>query len=173
MVKHGAKVAFMFLCCMKTVKDVSAAYRQALSAIYDPNEIEAITLIVLTELTGKSRAFIKAFPETELSTDQQLNAASWMDQLQTSKPLQYIVGHTEFYGLKFNVNPSVLIPRPETEELVEWIINEVRDAGSEDRITSSLHDSRTSNPSILDIGTGSGCLKEALACCCSFCNRYL
>ena len=71
-----------------------------------------------------------------------------IEGLQKYKPIQYIIGDTEFYGLKFYVNKSVLIPRPETEELVDWIIKENQ---SEENI------------SILDIGTGSGCIAISLA----------
>jgi len=63
------------------------------------------------------------------------------------EPIKYILGETEFYGLRLKVNPAVLIPRPETEELVDWII----------------HDCNVQNPVILDIGTGSGCIPIALS----------
>jgi release factor glutamine methyltransferase len=69
-----------------------------------------------------------------------------LSQLKASKPIQYILGETDFYGRTFRVNPSVLIPRPETEELVKWVLDSVSMA----------------NPSILDIGTGSGCIAISL-----------
>jgi release factor glutamine methyltransferase len=74
-----------------------------------------------------------------------LDEAYFLDilaQLKTSKPIQYILGETDFYGRTFRVNPAVLIPRPETEELVKWVLDSVSIV----------------NPSILDIGTGSGCI---------------
>jgi release factor glutamine methyltransferase len=71
------------------------------------------------------------------------------NQLSTGLPIQYIIGHAWFYGLKFRVSPSVLIPRPETEELVEWILND-------------LKSSKESALRILDIGTGSGCIAITL-----------
>ncbi|MEO8796210.1 MAG: peptide chain release factor N(5)-glutamine methyltransferase, partial [Daejeonella sp.] len=74
---------------------------------------------------------------------------SILDELKTGKPLQYILGETEFYDLPFKVNPSVLIPRPETEELVDWIIKD-------------LLSRKQTKPEILDIGTGSGCIPIAL-----------
>ncbi len=117
-----------------------------LAPLYDTNEADAITTLVLSELTGYSKAKLKAFPETELTGEQAEKLSTILNQLQTGEPLQYILGHTEFYGLKFEVNPNVLIPRPETEELVSWIIEIV---GS-------------SPINILDIGTGSGCIAITL-----------
>ncbi len=69
-----------------------------------------------------------------------------LGQLKASKPIQYILGETDFYGRTFRVNPVVLIPRPETEELVKWVLGSFS----------------ITNPSILDIGTGSGCIAISL-----------
>ena len=84
-----------------------------------------------------------------------------LEQLKLELPIQYILGSTSFYGLKFEVNENVLIPRPETEELVEWIIN------SNLKISSAqfgkASGERFNNLKILDIGTGSGCIAIALA----------
>jgi release factor glutamine methyltransferase len=146
---HAAKVAFMLLCSMKTIKDVFDAYRQELSTIYDVNEISAITLLVINDICEISNAKIKAFPEVELTAEQFNRLASTLIDLKTGRPVQYILGHTEFYGLNFNVNPSVLIPRPETEELVEWALE-------------SVGDLKLAVGSILDIGTGSGCIAISL-----------
>jgi release factor glutamine methyltransferase len=149
MLGHCAKVAFMFLCWMKTVKDVSAAFRKELSALYDTKEIGSLCMIVLAEITEASSAKIKAFPELEIPEEQSSKIAHILIRLKTGEPVQYILGHTEFFGLPFKVNPSVLIPRPETEELVEWII-------------SSAEGSDLTTVRILDIGTGSGCIAISL-----------
>jgi len=141
---------------MKTIKDVFAAYKSGLQKLYEANETEAITLMVLTEICNQSKAKIKAFPEQELSQQQTEKAANILSQLQTGKPIQYILGKTEFYGLPFNVNPSVLIPRPETEELVEWALASV---GSGQWAVDS---EQLAVSSILDIGTGSGCIAISL-----------
>jgi len=74
--------------------------------------------------------------------------ASIIQRLQSGEPVQYIAGHTWFYGLKMRVTPEVLIPRPETEELVEWVFNENKNAAQQVRV--------------LDIGTGSGCIAITL-----------
>ena len=141
---------------MKTIKDAFAAYKSGLHKLYEAKELETITLMVLTEICNQSKAKIKAFPEQELSQQQTEKAANILSQLQTGKPIQYILGKTEFYGLPFNVNPSVLIPRPETEELVEWALASV---GSGQWAVDS---EQLAVSSILDIGTGSGCIAISL-----------
>ena len=134
---------------MKTIKDVFAVFKQGLGGVYDANETEALTLMVINETSGLSKAQIKAFPEKEISIEQSESLNTILIRLQIGEPVQYILGHAEFYGLPFKVNPSVLIPRTETEELVEWVLTSV------DR--SSL-----TNSNILDIGTGSGCIAISL-----------
>jgi len=139
----------MLLCCMKTIKDVFDSYRQGLVNVYDVNEQNAITMLVINEICKVSKATIKAFPENEISSEQAEKLENILEELKTGKPIQYILGKTEFYGLPFNVNPSVLIPRPETEELVEWVLETV----------GSL---KLAAGSLLDIGTGSGCIAISL-----------
>lgn len=130
---------------MKTIEEVFKIYRQALQIVHDTLETEALTLLTVTEITGLSKASVKAFPEKELSAKQSEKLTNTLARLKTGEPLQYILGYTEFYGLKFLVNSSVLIPRPETEELVEWILQ-----------------SAQLDTTILDIGTGSGCIAISL-----------
>jgi release factor glutamine methyltransferase len=137
---------------MKIVRDVFTAFRQGLAALYGAAEIEALTLLTLAEVTGTSKAALKAFPEQELTLTQQEEINTILTQLQTGKPLQYILSYTEFYGLKFWVNPAVLIPRPETEELVEWAIS-----------SWQLAVGGWQKPfQIVDMGTGSGCIAISL-----------
>ena len=134
---------------MKTIQDVFAVFKQTLNGVYDANETEALTLLVVNEISALSKAQIKAFPEKEITVEQVESLNKILTRLQTGEPVQYILGHTEFYGLPFNVNISVLIPRPETEELVEWVLTSV---GSCQLAVSN----------ILDIGTGSGCIAISL-----------
>ncbi|MCJ8211138.1 peptide chain release factor N(5)-glutamine methyltransferase [Mucilaginibacter sp. RS28] len=132
---------------MKTVKEAAEVFKQELTPLYDAFETEALQMLAVSEITGLSRAKIKAFPEIEINTTAQQKLNEVLQQLKTGKPLQYILGYEEFYGLRFEVNPSVLIPRPETEELVSWILESVNSIPS---------------PAILDIGTGSGCIPVTL-----------
>jgi release factor glutamine methyltransferase len=134
---------------METVQDVFSAYRDGLKDLYSFDETVAITLLAVSETTMFSKATIKAFPEKRILTGQSDHLCDILNQLKTGKPIQYILGHTEFYGLIFEVNSSVLIPRPETEELVEWAI-------------SSVSGEQWAVGSILDIGTGSGCIAISL-----------
>lgn len=141
----------MLLCCMKTIKDVFLEFQQGLTGVYDSRETEAITLLVLEEITGMSRAKLKAFPEDEVDGEAVEKIQGILEELKTGRPVQYILGNTEFYGLIFLVNPATLIPRPETEELVEWIIESQKLKVESQKLIS-----------ILDIGTGSGCIAISL-----------
>lgn len=143
----------MLLCCMITIKDVFEDYKQ-LNNVYENQEVEAITLLATSEITGLSKASIKAFPERELNHEQTEILKNALTRLKTGEPIQYILGITEFYGLPFKVNPFVLIPRPETEELVEWILSLI---GEREKVNGERN-----LLSILDIGTGSGCIAISL-----------
>ncbi|MHB8206886.1 peptide chain release factor N(5)-glutamine methyltransferase [Mucilaginibacter sp.] len=134
---------------MKTIKDVFTVFKQGLGGVYDANETESLTLMVINEITSLSKAQIKAFPEKEITIEQAERLNTILTRLQTGEPVQYLLGHTEFYGLPFKVNPSVLIPRPETEELVDWAL-------------TSVGSCKLAVSNILDIGTGSGCIAISL-----------
>lgn len=137
---------------MKTVKQVSLDFSEQLSAIYDTNEVNSLCMMALENVVNISSAKIKAFPETEISTPDSEKITNILTRLATGEPIQYILGYTEFYGLTFKVNPSVLIPRPETEELVDWAIKSWQLAVGSGQLP--LH--------VLDIGTGSGCIPISL-----------
>lgn len=137
---------------MKTVKDVLAAFRLELASLYNVREIDSLCTFALSDITGATSAKIKAFPELELSSEQSATINNILSRLKTGEPFQYILGHTEFYGLQFKVNPSVLIPRPETEELVEWALSSWKFS------VGSWHQPYH----ILDLGTGTGCISISL-----------
>ena len=134
---------------MSSIKEVIILFKSQLSFLYDSREAESLATLTLIELTGFSNSRIKAFPEMELTAEQSDAVSLILNDLKTGKPLQYILGHTEFFGLPFRVNPSVLIPRPETEELVEWVI-------------STFNKANQGSATLLDIGTGSGCIAISL-----------
>jgi len=129
------------------MQDFLNKIRKSLSEIYSDSEIVAFAFLVLENITGRSRAQILAEKELKLTESEWQDANNFINRLKNHEPIQYILGKTEFDGLKFKVTPAVLIPRPETEELVEWIIH---DHPSKGKIK------------ILDIGTGSGCIAISL-----------
>lgn len=120
---------------------------QELTDFYPQSEIKAFTRIILEDACGLSVTDVRTRKFNNLSESHVQKVEDILLPLKNYEPIQYILGETEFYGLTFNVDKNVLIPRPETEELVEWIL-------SENSIKS---------PQILDIGTGSGCIAVALA----------
>ncbi len=121
--------------------------RSELQGLYPDTEIRSFTKLLISKLTGFSNTEIILNKNTIFSAEQRKILDSFIEKLKIYTPIQYILGKTEFFGLEFIVNQSVLIPRPETEELVEWILNSVND---------------NSNLKLLDIGTGSGCIAIGL-----------
>jgi release factor glutamine methyltransferase len=103
---------------------------------------------------GCDRAYLYAYPERKLSTDDQSRYDQALTEREHGVPTQYITGHQEFWGMDFIVTPAVLIPRPETEHVIETVLERVR----VERAPSPADSLR-----ILDVGTGSGCIALALA----------
>jgi release factor glutamine methyltransferase len=121
--------------------------RQKLAGLCDSPGLEA--QVLAAHVLGQRRTWIAAHPETLLSADQQISMDALLARLQSGEPLPYITGHQEFYGLEFNVSPHVLIPRPETELLVEEALAWLR-----------IHP----GPRLAaDVGAGSGCIAVSVA----------
>ena len=125
-------------------------FLQELSPIYDEMEAASFFYLILEHLHQLKRIDLALNPEIEISESDIDQWERLLSGLKMEKPIQYLLGETEFYGLKFKVNENVLIPRPETEELVELIIVESQK-------------SKVESLKILDIGTGSGCIAISLA----------
>lgn len=130
------------------VRDIRNYYCEQLCSIYDKNESNTLILILFEYYFNINRIKMSLEPELRLSESEMLKLHFAVKDLLKNKPIQYIIGETEFCDLKFKVNENVLIPRPETSELVRLIAN-------------SHQPSTISN--ILDIGTGSGCIAISLA----------
>jgi release factor glutamine methyltransferase len=106
------------------IGDIRNHYRQKLAAIYSDKEAETLLFILIAEYTGLSRAEILMKPEEPITESQLLKIHFGVKALQNHKPIQYVIGKTDFFGMTFVLTPDVLIPRPETEELVDWIIHD-------------------------------------------------
>lgn len=161
-----------------TLSEAQLTTRSALLSYYDTREAAQICDWVLEHVSGKKRIDRLIEKAALLTADQQLRLAQILAELQSHRPIQYVLGEAWFAGMKFFVNEAVLIPRPETEELVEWIVNDTLNA---ERLTRNAEqgtenqEQRTPNTEqgisnieqktkkILDIGTGSGCIPIALA----------
>jgi release factor glutamine methyltransferase len=130
-----------------TIRDAIALIKNKLQDKYPPGEIRRFTELIFEHFLDYSKTDILINSDTKIFNSLCLQIENIIDQLLKHKPIQYILGEAWFYGLKLKVTPDVLIPRPETEELVRWI---TEDPGS-------------STPEIIDIGTGSGCIAIALA----------
>ncbi len=132
---------------IKTIKEIKPYLVGELTNIYPEPEINAFTTIIIKTLFGVSRLHVILQPQDPVTKKKADEIITICNELKTGKPLQYILGETSFYNCVIKVNPDVMIPRPETEELVDLIIKENRGYRGE----------------ILDAGCGSGCIAIALA----------
>lgn len=143
-----------------------------LTAIYNEREAQAIVRTVLDALFGMSLTDICLGKVTQLSADDTTRLEKIMQRLEKSEPVQYVLGAEWFAGRLFDVAPGVLIPRPETEDLVKWACDEAKEKAKEDNSKEergeeekevSKKGEEAPHPSILDIGTGSGCIAITVA----------
>ena len=155
---------------------VGEAYTQLLAVlkkIYEPREAANIANLVVAHVTGFSNTERMVRKNDVLTTNRAENLNRMAAELALQKPVQYVLGEAYFYGMKLYVDEHVLIPRPETEELVEWVIEDVKNQDIKNRI----HDASFKNQAAgnrdqnliivekfktLDVGTGSGCIAIAV-----------
>lgn len=155
-----------------SVRDCRRYYAGELEKLYGSDEANALIMILLEHYFNIDKIKIALEPDLRLSESELLTLHFAVKELLKNKPVQYIIGETEFCGMRFFVNENVLIPRPETEELVNQLIS-----CSVNQLTVNPHPSfrpdiehremvaekSPANISILDIGTGSGCIAISLA----------
>jgi len=134
--------------------DLKHIFHKELDAIYGENEVSSFFYLCLEYYLDIPRIQLALEPEFSIHKSETEDFIATLDALKFQKPIQYIFGETHFYGLKFKVNESVLIPRQETEELVSLIVSDVNSSTSNE-IEKPIK--------ILDIGTGSGCIAISLA----------
>lgn len=130
-----------------TIKDIRIYLAKELKSLYNENELNTLAGIIIKTVTGTSGLHQLNTPERGITEKQASEIIKICKDLKTGKPYQYVLGETAFYDCIIRVNPSVLIPRPETEELADLIIKENKGYTGE----------------IIDFGTGSGCIAIALA----------
>ena len=133
------------------IKEYKGHFIKALLPFYDEMEAESFFYLLLENKRQLRRIDLALDVDSVFSKSEILNWNAILEKLKIQIPIQYIIGTTHFYGLEFIVDENVLIPRPETEELVDWIV----------KLNSKL--SKKKNLKILDIGTGSGCIAVSLA----------
>lgn len=129
---------------METLSNIIPYFRKELTPIFEEREVISWAYLSIEHVLGYNRSDCIINPNKRIEAKISYKFLQIIEDLKTRKPLQYILGETTFYGLKLKVNEYTLIPRPETEELVAWILQE-------------------DFKSALDIGTGSGCIAIALA----------
>ena len=133
------------------LKDIQDIFHKELDAIYGLDEVNSFFYLLIEAYRNFSRIQLALDPEFTITKQESETLFDALEKLKEEEPIQYILGETEFYGLPFKVSQYTLIPRPETEELVQWIIESV----TTNDIEKPLN--------ILDVGTGSGCIAIALA----------
>jgi len=132
---------------IQTIKDIRFYLARELIVIYKEPEIRTIADILIKKVTGITKLHDLYDDKYVITVGEAERIINYSEELKTGKPIQYVVGETQFYNCKIKLNSSTLIPRPETEELVDLIIKENK--------------GYTGN--IIDFGTGSGCIAIALA----------
>jgi len=130
--------------------DLKIKMNSFLSVVFEKEEVESFFYLLVDFRLNLNKMDFLLNPNVVVSEEDEVFFESVIQKLKTEQPIQYILGETEFYGLQFKVNENTLIPRPETEELVDWIIQDLLIAKNE-------------GLTILDIGTGSGCIPISLA----------
>ncbi len=133
------------------LKDIEHIFHQELDNLYNTNEVTSFFNWLIEHYLSLKPLDMIMNPEYAVTKLEEQPLFQAMSELKQYKPIQYILGSTEFYGLTFDVNSHTLIPRPETEELVSKIITDYSSHSNDSKLT------------ILDIGTGSGCIAVTLA----------
>jgi release factor glutamine methyltransferase len=142
------------------IQKMFAFIRSQLQGLYSELEIKSFSYLILEFVCKKDRQNIWIDKDKQLSSNECLQVKEFVAELKKYCPIQYIIGETEFYGIKLKVDANVLIPRPETEELVEWIINDFSPTARKVEAEKLTEEKELT---ILDIGTGSGCIAVSLA----------
>ena len=139
------------------LKDLKHKFHEQLDAIYGKEEVQTFFFMLTEYYDAIKRIDLALNTDLTIEDDFVLKYESALEALKNHEPIQYIIGQTEFYGLPFYVNENTLIPRPETEELVELILSNTTTNGQLENVEGN------NQFNILDIGTGTGCIAISLA----------
>lgn len=131
---------------MTKIQEILTNIGERLSDTFSQNEKRQISRMFLLNYLGVQSSEILLKKDEEVSEETLLRIEEDINRINDGEPVQYVLGTTYFYGFEMKIDPRALIPRPETEELVDWIFKELK----------------TKTPKILDVGTGSGCIALAL-----------
>lgn len=145
-----------------TIAGAAQWLKTELTLLYNESEAAHISSMVLEKLTGMPHTTIKMHKDEQLDAGQLQQLSDIHQRLTQHEPIQYILNEAWFYDFPLYVDASVLIPRPETAELADWIISDVRSSGKQVMVKKATDADRTDNLKILDVGTGSGCIALAL-----------
>ncbi|WP_207533429.1 peptide chain release factor N(5)-glutamine methyltransferase [Desertivirga arenae] len=132
-----------------TIAEIESIYVDQLPPMYDREEARNIAQLAVQFICNQSKSYVMLHKGHDLTLQEETSLIRVLDELRFGKPLQYVLGEADFYGMRFKVNSSVLIPRPETEELVFWVLECVKEGKQ-----------RALN--IIDLGTGTGCIPIAI-----------
>jgi len=133
-----------------TIAEIESIYTDQLPPMYDRDEAKNIAHLAIQQTCDLSKTYVMLHRGHDLTLNQETALIRILDELRFGKPLQYVLGEAHFYGMRFKVNSSVLIPRPETEELVFWVLESFKD------------ESKQRSLNIIDLGTGTGCIPIAV-----------
>ena len=131
------------------LKEIKEIYHRELDEIYPREEVDSMFYLMIENFLGLERFILAIDPEIVITKEEEQYMFEGLSKLKKEQPIQYVLGETTFMDLKFMVNESVLIPRPETEELVNWVLEDIENINDVSEI--------------IDIGTGSGCIAISLA----------
>ena len=135
------------------LKEIKNIYHKELDGLYAKEEVDSFFYLLIEHYLNLQRFVLALQPNLTLTKEEEQPLFEALSELKLQRPVQYIIGSTSFMDLDFQVNENVLIPRPETEDLIRWIVDEVKTSGPD----------KKSGLRILDIGTGSGCIAISLA----------
>ncbi|MFT5761899.1 MAG: release factor glutamine methyltransferase, partial [Polaribacter sp.] len=130
------------------LKEFRNHFNNQLSTVFPQTEIDSFFFLLIEKELDLKRIDVALNNQLPIPEEKFKHLYNSLSRLKSQEPIQYILGETEFFGLPFIVNKQTLIPRPETEELVQWVISEVK----------KLQSYKVATFSILDIGTGTGCI---------------